>query len=138
MVVENLTLRGIYPDFVLWYETFFGSDGIVVVEMQAKNQTNQTGLGASQNMTSVIAGGATAVPAGLENIVAWIITQLNMKMAQINVTQYFNASGVNISGGGAAVIPAPSGGEAAAAIAVIAPSSLFNASEYLASSTCQL
>jgi hypothetical protein len=30
MVVENLTLRGIYPDFVLWYETFFGTDGIVV------------------------------------------------------------------------------------------------------------
>jgi hypothetical protein len=30
MVVENLTLRGIYPDFVLWYETFFGIDGIVV------------------------------------------------------------------------------------------------------------
>ena len=138
MVVENLTLRGIYPDFVLWYETFFGSDGIVVTEMQAKNQTNQTGLGASQNVASVLAGGATAVPAGLENIVAWIITQLNMKMAQINVTQYFNASGVNISGGAAAAIPAPSGGEAAAAIAYIAPSSLFNASEYLASSTCQL
>jgi hypothetical protein len=138
MVVEDLTLRGIYPDFVLWYETFFGSNGIVVVEMQAKNHTNQTGLGASQNMISAFAGGATAVPAGLENIAAWIITQLNMKMAQINITQYFNASGVNISGGGAAVIPAPSGGEAAAAVAVIAPSSLFNASEYLASSTCQL
>ena len=139
MVVENLTLRGIYPDFVLWYETFFGINGIVVTEMQAMNQTNQTdGLGASQNATSAFAGGATAVPAGLENIVAWIIGQLNMKMAQVNITQYFNASGVNISGGGAAAIPAPSGGEAAAAIAVIAPSSLFNASEYLASSTCQL
>ena len=87
---------------------------------------------------NALAGGASAVPAGLENIVGWIITQLNFKMSQINVTQYFNASGVNISGGGAAVLPAPSGGEAAAVVAVIAPSSLFNASEYLASSTCQL
>jgi hypothetical protein len=136
MVVENLTLRGIYPDFVLWYDTFFGTDGIVVMEMQAMNQTNQTDLGASQNMTSVLAGGASAVPAGLENIVAWIISQVNMKMAQINVTQFFNASGVNISGGAVAVIPAPSG--EAAVVAVIAPSTLFNASEYLASSTCQI
>ena len=138
MVVENLTLRGIYPDFVLWYETFFGTNGIVVQENQAINQTNQTGLGASHNVVNALAGGASAVPAGLENIVAWIITQLNFKMSQINVTQYFIASGVNISGGGAAVLPAPSGGEAAAVVAVIAPSSLFNASEYLASSTCQL
>ena len=139
MVVENLTMRGIYPDFVLWYDTFFGTDGIVVMEMQAMNQTNQTtnqtGLGASQN---ALVGGATAVPAGLENIVAWIISQVNMKMTQINVTQYFNASGVNISGGGAAVMPAPAPSGGAVAVVVIAPSSLFNASEYLASSTCQL
>jgi hypothetical protein len=30
MVVLNLTERGIYPDFVLWYSTFFGTNGIVV------------------------------------------------------------------------------------------------------------
>ena len=76
MVVEDLTKRGIYPDFVLWYETFFGNNGIVVMEMQGMNETanmtNET-LGTSNDLIRVLAGGATEVPAGLENIVAWII-----------------------------------------------------------------
>jgi hypothetical protein len=41
MVVMNLTERGIYPDFELWYNTFFGINGIVVQDMQA-NATNAT------------------------------------------------------------------------------------------------
>ena len=141
MVVVNLTERGIYPDFELWYMTFFGNNGIVVMDKQGQNQTaaNQTegGLGGAQNMTSALAGGATEVPAGMENIVAWIIVQLNMKMAQLNIPQYFNASGVNISGG-AGGLPTPSGGAAAAVVGIVAPASLFNQSEYVASSTCQL
>jgi hypothetical protein len=78
-------------------------------------------------MTSALAGGATQIPAGMENIVAWIIAQLNMKLAQINIPQYLNVSGVNISGG-AAALPAPSGGAAAAAAGIVAPASLFNTS----------
>ncbi len=138
MVVQNLTERGIYPDFVLWYMTFFGNNGIVVMDKQSQNQTaNQTeeALGGTQNMTSALAGGATQIPAGMENIVAWIITQLNMKLAQINIPAYLNNTGVNISGGAVAP-PAPSGG--AVAVGVIAPSTLFNTSEYIASTTCQL
>jgi hypothetical protein len=74
----------------------------------------------------------------MENIVAWITAQLNMKMSQLNIPQYLNASGVNISGAAAAAPePAPSGG-AEAAGGIIAPPSLFNSSEYVASSTCQL
>ena len=77
-------------------------------------------------MIGALAGGATQIPAGMENIVAWIIVQLNMKLAQIDIPQYLNVSGVNISGG-AAPMPAPSGGEEAAAVD-IGPASLFNSS----------
>jgi hypothetical protein len=89
-------------------------------------------------------GGATAVPPGLENIVNWIEMQINNKLAQFNILQYLNASGVNISAGGAVlppVLPPASNASAANATlpgALIAPSVLFNVSEYVASSTCQI
>ena len=78
MVVSNLTERGIYNDFALWYQTFFGIDGIVVMEMTQANQTaNMTGNETESNATLqasalLLAGGSTAIPAGMENIVAWI------------------------------------------------------------------
>jgi len=148
MVVLNLTERGIYLDFELWYNYFFGTNGVVVQNMQAANMTNETvsnetasnetsaGLGAA---AGGLAGGATAVPAGMENIAAWIIAQVNMKIAQIDILKYFNATGVNMTVPEVVVPPvAPSGGEVAPIVVMIPPSRLFNASEYQASSTCQL
>ena len=44
MVVANLTARGIYAAFENWYETYFGSNGIVVLaKMQANQTSNATG-----------------------------------------------------------------------------------------------
>lgn len=131
--------RGIYGDFVLWYNYFFGLNGIVVQDMRAANMTNETAnmtmLGS--DMIGSLVGGATEVPAGMENIVAWIIKQVNYKVAQLDITKYLNDSGASAAAAGGAAVPsAPSGGEVA--VVIIAPSALFNASEYLASNTCQL
>jgi len=96
------------------------------MEKQAQNQTaNQTAGGLGSSIASGLAGGATQIPAGMELIVAWIIKQVNMKVAQINIPQYLNASGVNITGGAVSVIPAPSGG-AVPAVGLIAPAALFS------------
>lgn len=55
MIVLNLTQRGIYNDFALWYIYFFGSDGIVVKNFTqnatVSNMTNQT-TGGEANATA--------------------------------------------------------------------------------------
>ena len=155
MVVLNLTERGIYLDFELWYNYFFDTNGVVVQIMQAANMTNETVSNetASSNETAPaadglgsaaagLAGGATAVPAGMESIAAWIIAQINIKISQIDILKYFNATGVNMTMPEVVppvVVPPSSGGEVTPpAVMILAPSKLFNSSEYQASSTCQL
>ncbi len=89
------------------------------------------------------AGGATMVPAGMENIVDWINKQVNNKLAQFDILQYLSASGVNVTGGPALVSAVNVTNETVPAnvtevVVIAAPASLFNVSEYVASSTCQI
>ena len=109
MIVADLTARGIYDGFENWYQTYFGSRGIVVVDKRQTNQipnSNQNeaqdstrNLQAVMNQMIMYAGGATAVPPGLENIVNWIDQQIDNKFAQFDIIQYLSASGVNMTGG---------------------------------------
>lgn len=112
MIVENMTARGLYKDFQLWYLVFFGTSnstpGLVPLNFtqsgnQTVNQTEEisnTTLGGKrllqvdqQNISSQFIGGATEVPAGMENIVAMILEMVNLKMKQIDIQSYLNNSG---------------------------------------------
>ena len=89
----------------------------------------------------MFAGGATMVPQGMENIVDWINQQVVNKLGQFNVNQYLIASGVNVTGAPALLSAGNLTNETAPAnvtemVVIVAPSSLFNISEYVASSTC--
>ena len=174
MIIENMTARGLYKDFQLWYLIFFGTStstpGLVPLnftqqagganETAAANQTaNQTSGGArllqgaadsaQQNVQAMFVGGATEIPAGMENIVAMIHAMVNLKMKQIDVAKYLNDSGalpygVPVTGLGQELsnMTNETAGNATnvtnVTIVVIAPSAFFNVSEYQPSNTCQI
>ncbi len=104
MVIQNMTARGVYDDFQLWYLIFFGtniaSPGIVPLNYTqgpGANQTNQSSsenqtssgrrlqaevvmTNATGNMSAQFIGGASEIPLGMENLVALILQMVDMKM----------------------------------------------------------
>ena len=100
-------------------------------------------------MSSQFVGGATEIPAGMENIVAMILEMINLKMKEIDVARYLNNSGalpygVPVTGLGQEVanMTNETAGNATAVNVtnatgrIIAPAILFNLSEYQPSNTC--
>jgi hypothetical protein len=59
MIVENMTARGVYQDFELWYLTFFGANN-ATPGLVPLNFTQNASAAANASATNATAANATA------------------------------------------------------------------------------
>lgn len=85
-VIANLTDRGIYADFLVFYNFFFGKDGLIV---QNNSLTGPPAIGG--NSGQLIAQG---VPVGLEGIAAEIESLILETVGKLQLEALYNITGV--------------------------------------------
>ena len=95
MIIADMAARGVYGDFLLWYDKYYGTNGLAVEYFRSANQSNASSnatnevLGAS---TFVLLGGESAIPAGLEAIVNWIKQMAEKKVLELNLPAFVNTT----------------------------------------------